>query len=76
VAEAVASEHVEARGLVTTADHPVAGEIPLVRQPVRFSQCPPGPVAPPPTLGQHTDEVLSAFLDADVIAALRRDGVI
>jgi crotonobetainyl-CoA:carnitine CoA-transferase CaiB-like acyl-CoA transferase len=76
VAEALESEHVAERGLITTADHPVAGAIPLVRQPVRFSQCPPGPVAPPPTLGQHTDEVLGAFLDADEIAALRRDGVI
>jgi crotonobetainyl-CoA:carnitine CoA-transferase CaiB-like acyl-CoA transferase len=76
VAEALASEHVAERGLVTTADHPVAGTIPLVRQPVRFSLCPPGPVAPPPTLGQHTDEVLGAFLDADEIAELRRDGVV
>jgi crotonobetainyl-CoA:carnitine CoA-transferase CaiB-like acyl-CoA transferase len=76
VAEALASEHVAARGLVTTVDHPTVGEIPLVRQPVRFSQWPQGPIAPPPTLGQHTDEVLGAFLDADEIAALRRDGVI
>jgi crotonobetainyl-CoA:carnitine CoA-transferase CaiB-like acyl-CoA transferase len=76
VAEAVASEHIVARGLVTTADHPSAGTIPLVRQPVRFSQCPPGPIAAPPTLGQHTDEVLGAFLDTNEIAALRRDGVI
>lgn len=76
VAEAVASEHIQARGLITSADHPVAGEIPLVRQPVRFSQCPSGPVAPPPTLGQHTDEVLGAFLNTAEIAALRRDGVI
>lgn len=76
VAEALASEHVVARGLVTTVDHPTVGEISLVRQPVRFSQWPQGPIAPPPTLGQHTDEVLGAFLDADEIAALRRDGVI
>ncbi len=76
VAEAVASEHIGARGLVATADHPVAGEIPLVRQPVRFSRYPQGPIAPPPTLGEHTDEVLGAFLDPDEIAELRRDGII
>ena len=76
VAEAVASEHIGARGLVATADHPVAGEIPLVRQQVRFSRYPQGPIAPPPTLGQHTDEVLGAFLDPDEIAELRRDGII
>lgn len=76
VAEAVASEHIEARGLVTSADHPAAGEVPLVRQPVHFSQHPRGPIPPPPMLGQHTDEVLGEFLDAPEIAALRRDGVV
>jgi len=76
VAEAMASEHVAERGLVATVDHPVAGEIPLIRQPVRFSQFPPGPVAPPPTLGQHTDDVLGAFLSAGEIAKLRGDGII
>ena len=76
LAEAVASEHIVARGLVTIADHPTAGEVPLVRQPVHFSQHPQGPISPPPTLGQHTDEVLGEFLSASEIAALRRDGVV
>ncbi len=76
VAQAVDSEHVAARGLLTTAVHPVAGEIPLVRQPVQFSAAPAGPVAPPPTLGEHTDEILGQFVDANELAALRRDGVI
>ena len=76
VAQAVASEQVAARGLLTTADHPVAGEIPLVRQPVLFSAAPPGPVAPPPTLGEHTDEILGQYMDANALAALTRDGVI
>ena len=36
------------------------------------------PVTPAPTLGQHTDEVLSGLLgwDAGRIAGLRREGVI
>lgn len=76
VAEAVASEHVRTRGLLTAAHHPVAGEIRLVRQPVQFSDTPRGGPAPAPTLGQHTDELLRTLLDAREIDALRRDGVI
>jgi len=76
VAEAVASEHVRARGLLTAARHPVAGELRLPGQPVRFSDAPQRPPAPAPTLGQHTDEVLGALLEANEIEALRRDGVI
>jgi len=76
VAEAVASEHVEARGLLATARHPVAGDIPLMRQPVLFSDAPRRTPDPSPTLGQHTEAVLGAFLDASEIDALKRDGVI
>jgi len=36
-------------------DHPTAGRIPLVRSPIRTDVRPP---APPPLLGEHTDEVL------------------
>jgi len=76
VAEAVASAHVRTRGLLTTAQHPAAGEIRLVRQPVQFSDAPGRPPAPAPTLGQHTDELLGDLLGAEAVGALRRDGVI
>ena len=76
VAEAVASEHVEARGLLATAMHPVAGEIPLVRQPVLFSDAPRTAPKPAPLLGQHNDEVLGAILANDEIETLKRDGII
>jgi crotonobetainyl-CoA:carnitine CoA-transferase CaiB-like acyl-CoA transferase len=50
----------------------------LVRSPMRFSATPLEHKTPPPTLGQHTDEVLRGLLklsDAD-IARLRAEGVI
>ena len=59
-------------------DHPLAGKVSLVRSPMRFSATPLEHKTPPPTLGQHTDEVLRGVLgksDAD-IAQLRKDGVI
>jgi crotonobetainyl-CoA:carnitine CoA-transferase CaiB-like acyl-CoA transferase len=59
-------------------EHPLAGKVPLVASPMRFSATPLEFKAPPPTLGQHTDEVLRGVLDmsdAD-IAQLRGAGIV
>ena len=67
-----------ARGLKIELDHPLAGKVSLVASPMRFSATPLEHKIPPPTLGQHTDEILRGMLkmgDAE-IAKLRSDGVI
>src|SRR6266704_2666879 len=67
-----------ARGLKIELPHPTAGKVSLVRSPMRFSGTPAEHELPPPTLGQHTDEILRGVLelgDAE-IAKLRADGVI
>ena len=67
-----------ARGLRIELDHPTAGAVPLVASPMRFSGTPLEFKAPPPTLGQHTDEILRSVLklgDSD-IARLRADGIV
>ena len=69
---------VKARGMKIELDHPLAGKVPLVASPMRFSATPLEFRAPPPTLGQHTDEILRDVLDmrdAD-IARLRAEGII
>ena len=69
---------VVARGMKIELDHPLAGKLPLVASPMRFSATPLEHKAPPPMLGQHTEEILRGLLkmgDAD-IARLRADGVI
>ena len=69
---------VVARGLRIELDHPTAGAVPLVASPMRFSGTPLEFKAPPPTLGQHTDEILRSVLklgDAD-IARLRAEGIV
>ncbi len=69
---------VAARGMKIELNHPVAGKVPLVASPMRFSATPIEYQAPPPTLGQHTDEILRGLLgmsDAD-IQRLRADGIV
>jgi crotonobetainyl-CoA:carnitine CoA-transferase CaiB-like acyl-CoA transferase len=52
--------------------------VPQVASPLRLSKTPPQYVSPPPLLGQHTAEVLSALAGASSaqLAALRASGVI
>jgi crotonobetainyl-CoA:carnitine CoA-transferase CaiB-like acyl-CoA transferase len=69
---------VVARGMKIEIDHALAGKVPLVASPMRFSGTPLEFKSPPPTLGQHTDEILHTFLGmspAD-IGKLRADGVV
>jgi formyl-CoA transferase len=58
--------------------HPAAGKVSLVKSPMKLSATPPRHDAPPPLLGQHTDEVLGELLghSAGEIAALRAKGVL
>jgi crotonobetainyl-CoA:carnitine CoA-transferase CaiB-like acyl-CoA transferase len=69
---------VKARGLRFDLPHPEAGNVPMVRCPIRMSATPPERTMPPPTLGQHTDKVLKDVLGLDetAIAGLRAAGVI
>ena len=69
---------VQARGLKIELPHASAGKVPLVASPMRFSATPLRHEVPPPTLGQHTDEILRGVLkksDAE-IARLQEDGVV
>jgi formyl-CoA transferase len=67
-----------ARGMKIALDHPLAGTAPLVASPMRFSATPLECKAPPPTLGQHTDEILRRMLGMSVadIAQLRAEGIV
>ena len=52
----------EERQIVRKMPHVLAGEVPTVANPVRFSDTPVEYDLAPPTLGQHTDEVLKELL--------------
>jgi len=66
------------RQLVRQLEHPLAGEVATVANPVRFSATPVEYRSAPPLLGQHTVEILSKELQytAEEIAVLSRDGAI
>ncbi|KAJ5818420.1 hypothetical protein N7474_004011 [Penicillium riverlandense] len=70
--------HVQARGMVTEVDHPACGPIKLVNTPIKYSEATPGVRTPPPTLGQHTDEILTEILDYGEgdVSRLKADGVV
>jgi succinate---hydroxymethylglutarate CoA-transferase len=78
VAEALADPQTQARSMIEAVKHPAIGDLKLVGLPYKFSGTPASVRRPPPILGEHTDEILreELGLDADAIAALRRDRVI
>jgi crotonobetainyl-CoA:carnitine CoA-transferase CaiB-like acyl-CoA transferase len=78
LAQVFADPQVVHRGVRVEAPHPVAGAVPMVASPIRLSATPIAHDVAPPTLGQHTREVLVEVLgmtDAEVVA-LREQGVI
>jgi glutaryl-CoA transferase len=78
VAQVFDEPQVAARRVRIELEHPVAGTLPLVASPMRFSATPVEHRLAPPVLGQHTEEVLRGLLslgDAE-IARLRADGVV
>jgi crotonobetainyl-CoA:carnitine CoA-transferase CaiB-like acyl-CoA transferase len=78
VAEALDLPQVAARGLLVDVDHPVAGTGKYVGSPIHLSDAGRSSRRPPPTLGQHTEEVLSERLGlgASEVAALRDAGIV
>jgi formyl-CoA transferase len=66
------------RAMIETVDHATAGTIRQLGVPVKLSGTPGAIRRPPPTLGQHTNEVLAADLGlgGPEIARLRAAGVV
>ncbi|RYP20490.1 hypothetical protein DL767_009444 [Monosporascus sp. MG133] len=69
-------EHTRARDMVVEMDHEQCGPIKMVNTPVKYSESRPSIRTAPPTLGQHTDEVLADILgyDSGQIIVLKEKG--
>ena len=58
-AEVFASDHVKAREMKMTVDHPIEGAIPNIGFPVKLTGTPQQIRRPPPLLGEHNDEIFA-----------------
>src|SRR5258708_7434960 len=64
-------------GLAVTQEHPTSGTIRTVRPAIGLSETPAEVRLPPPTLGQHTNEVLGALgYDDETIARWHAEGTV
>jgi formyl-CoA transferase len=73
-----ASSQVRHRDMLVEIDHPTAGSVRMAGIPVKFSVTPPSVRLPPPLLGEHSGDVLAAWLRMSdkEIAELREKKII
>ena len=66
--EVIEDPHILANEMVEYVDHPVTGRTPMVGIPIKLSRTPGRVKGPPPTLGQHTVEILHevGFTDREI----------
>jgi crotonobetainyl-CoA:carnitine CoA-transferase CaiB-like acyl-CoA transferase len=80
LSEVFENPQVRARGMVIEMDHPATGgrKAKLIASPVRMSATPVSYRKSPPTLGQHTEEVLGEYLGmtSTEVTTLREGGVV
>jgi crotonobetainyl-CoA:carnitine CoA-transferase CaiB-like acyl-CoA transferase len=73
-----ADPQVAARGMRTEVDHPTAGRVPMIGSPLCIPTSPTHVFRAPPTLGQHTQDVLVNVLGftSEEVSAWREAGVV
>ena len=78
VADALDDPHTVARDMIETVEHSTIGALKLLGIPFKFSDTACSLRRAPPTLGQHSDEILAGELglDAKAIAELRQAKVV
>ena len=75
--QVLADPQVKDRKMVVSVEHSTAGRLEMVGVPIKLSETPGDIRMPPPTKGQHTDEILSGLgLSRGEIIHLRAEGVI
>jgi CoA:oxalate CoA-transferase len=78
IEDALNDPQVRHRKMVVEIEHPEIGKYEALGNPVKSSVMKDGEFAPPPILGQHTDEVLASLLGlgAEELRQLRDEGVV
>jgi formyl-CoA transferase len=76
-AEALGSDHAQAREAVMEIDHPVEGKVKTIGFPVKLSRTKQRVRKPPPLLGEHTDAILAELgYDDATRETLRQTGAV
>jgi crotonobetainyl-CoA:carnitine CoA-transferase CaiB-like acyl-CoA transferase len=75
-AQIVEDPHAIAMGMFVERDHHVVGRTRMPRHPAQFAGTPAHLADGAPSLGQHTDEILTEIGHADRITALREHGAV
>ena len=73
--EAMNSEQLAARGVISTLHHPVLGAVSFIGQPVRFASYSPSEPTSSPRLGCDTENVLATVLGRTVDEIAQMNGV-
>jgi formyl-CoA transferase len=60
----LAEPQVQAREMLIEMEHPTVGKLPLVGSPLKLSETPAEYKLPPPTLGEHTNEILKELTES------------
>lgn len=77
VAAVFDNAQVKHRGMLQSVAHPFAGQIDLLRSPIRMGNGDNDLPSPPPGVGEHSDEILSELgYTSDGIATMRAEGAI
>ena len=78
IPQAAEQPQVRARRMLVDVEHPAGFSLRVPDTPVKLSRTPGGIQGPPPAIGQHTDEVLTALLglSPEEIAGLRAANVV
>jgi crotonobetainyl-CoA:carnitine CoA-transferase CaiB-like acyl-CoA transferase len=78
IEQVFANPQVQYRNLYRELEHPTAGKVASVANPIQYSKTPIGCDRAPPLLGQHTTAVLGKLLALDTkqLETLKSDGII
>ncbi|MBM4467544.1 MAG: CoA transferase [Chloroflexi bacterium] len=75
--QTLADPQLLARGMIVELEHPLAGLVRSIGNPLHLSETPVAYRLPPPLLGEHNDEVLSALgYDGRQVEEFREQGII
>ena len=77
IPDSLSDAHYQARGNIVDFEHPTAGTLHTLANPLRLSDTPPTYRLPPPRLGEHTAAVLAELgYSAGEIATLQKAGTV